>query len=187
MVVNVEIGEIVAPNEHLICKDYEGLQGTLCKDDEDEMDVGVICELFCLNEDGIIHPEDIPYDPARYILRLPMLTVTGLSQPDKTEEDYRMELEDFIASDFGRGYYEYPNSTLCSRRSSNHCVPIGQQVRGTRKRIGIYEFDVENLRPGECRWLCRGMWNVDQTGQWYRESQLSDSLCIFCGGFERHT
>lgn len=124
VVVNVKIGEIVEPEEHLIWEEIEGLQGYLCRDDGDETDVGIICELFGLNEDGVICIEDIPYEPLRYIPKMPILTANGFSKPDKTEEDYRHELEEFIASTDGRGYYE---------------------------------FNVANLRPGECRWLCWGM------------------------------
>lgn len=124
VVVNVKTGEIVEPEEHLIWEEIEGLQGNLCRDDEDETDVGIICELFGLIEDGVICIEDIPYDSSRYTTQMPILTANGFSQPDKTEEDYRHELEEFIASTDGRGYYE---------------------------------FNVTNLRPGECRWLCCGM------------------------------
>ena len=112
VVVNVETGEIVEPDEHLICEDYEGIQGVLCKDDEDETDMGVICELFCLPEDGIIHIEDTPYDPLRYIPKTPILTINGFSQPSKTPEDYKQELEEFIASTGGRGYYEFSVASL---------------------------------------------------------------------------
>ena len=124
VVVNVKTGEIVEPEEYLIWEEIEGLQGHLCRDDEDETDVGIICELFGLIEDGVICIEDIPYDSSRYTTQMPILTANGFSQPDKTEEDYRHELEEFIASTDGRGYYE---------------------------------FNVTNLRPGECRWLCCGM------------------------------
>lgn len=124
VLVKVEIGEIVEPDEHLIWNNYDGLQGTLCRDDEDKMDVGIICELFGLVEDGFIHIEDLPYDPLAYTPRTPIFTSYGLQQPDKTAEDYKQELEEFIASTGGKGYYE---------------------------------FDVANLRPGECRWLCCGM------------------------------
>lgn len=124
VVVTVEIGEIVEPEEHLIWEELEGLQGHLCRDDEDETDIGIICELFCLNEDGVICIEDTPYDPSRYIPKTPIIITNGFAQPDKTEEDYKMELEEYIASTGGRGYYE---------------------------------FNVANLRPGECRWLCCGM------------------------------
>lgn len=124
VIVKIENGEIINPNENLICEDYEGFQGHLCRDDEDETDVGIICELFGLVEDGIIHIEDIPHDPSRYIPKIPIYTGNGFSQPDKTEEDYKQELEEFIASDDGRGYYE---------------------------------FNVESLRPGECKWFCCGM------------------------------
>ncbi len=124
VLVNVEIGEAIEPDEHLIWPDYEGLQGIICKDDEDQEDVGIVCELFSLVEDGVIHIEGLPYDPSRFISKMPIITIHGLSQPRKTEEDYKNELEDFIASTGGTGYYE---------------------------------FNVSNLRPGECKWLCCGM------------------------------
>lgn len=124
VVINVEVGEIIEPDEHLIWEEYEGLQGILCRDDDDETDVGVICELFSLDEDGIIHVENASEDPSRYIPKSLIMTSDGFKQPDKTEEDYKLELEEFIASTEGRGYYE---------------------------------FDVDSLRPNECRWLCCGM------------------------------
>lgn len=124
VVVQVETGEIIEPNENLIWSEYSGLQGLLCRNDEDEADVGIICELFSLTEDGTIHIEDIPINPARYIPQVPIITARGLSQPEKTEIDYKLELEEFIASTGGCGYYE---------------------------------FDIAQLRPRECRWLCCGM------------------------------
>lgn len=124
IVVNVECGEIVQPDEHLIWQEYEGLQGLLCRDDDDEKDVGVICELFYLKEDGVIHIEDIPYNPARDLPKMPIITSNGLAQPKKTDEDYALELQEFIAS-------------------TNSC--------------DYYEFDIEDLRPGECKWMCCGM------------------------------
>ncbi len=36
VVVNVKTGEIVEPEEHLIWEEFEGLQGHLCRNDEDE-------------------------------------------------------------------------------------------------------------------------------------------------------
>lgn len=124
IVVKVKTGETVDPDEHLIWEDYEGCQGLLCRDNEDENDVGVICELFCLDEDGIVHTEYPQYDPSNYNPKELVYTGLGFSPPDKTEEDYKQELEEFIASTGGRGYYE---------------------------------FEVERLRPGECRWLSHGM------------------------------
>ena len=112
VIVRVELGEIVEPDEHLIREDYEGIQGILCRDDENGSDVGIICELFGLNEDGFIHIEDIPYDPSSYIPKMPIITINGLSQPDKTPEDYKHELYEFIASTFGRGYYEFDIKSL---------------------------------------------------------------------------
>ncbi len=112
VVVKIESGEIVEPDEHLIWNEYEGIQGLLCRDDEDKTDVGIICELFCLNEDGFIQTEDIPYNPSRYLPKMPIITPYGLSQPEKTAEDYKQELEEFIASTDGRGYYEFDVASL---------------------------------------------------------------------------
>ncbi|MBQ4624130.1 MAG: hypothetical protein IJB51_06270 [Clostridia bacterium] len=126
VVLNVEGGEIVEPTEKLIWSEYEGIQGMLCREDDDgdDVDVGIICELFGLKEDGFIHTEDIPYDPARYTHRTPIMTPNGFGYPAKSEKDYALELQEFIASANGLDYYE---------------------------------FDVSNLRPGECKWLCCGM------------------------------
>ena len=82
-----------------------------------------ICELFAPTEDGTIHVENIPFEPSSYIPTLPG-PFGQLSQPQKTEEDYKEELEEFIASSSGCGYYE---------------------------------FNIANLRPGECRWFSHGM------------------------------
>lgn len=112
VVVNVKNGEIVEPEENLIWDEFEGLQGHLCRDDEDENDVGIICELFALREDGVICIEDPPYDPSRHIPKIPILTATGFSQPNKTKDDYRQELEEFVASTGGRGYYEFNVTSL---------------------------------------------------------------------------
>ncbi len=120
IVLNVEIGSIVEPNEHLICEELNGTQGMLCRDDEKE--IGIIEELFLLQEDGIIHVEEGKWVPTRP--KTPIITLQGLQQPDKTEEDYKSELREFIASIEGRGYYE---------------------------------FDVEKLRPNECRWFETGI------------------------------
>ena len=124
VVVEIEIGEIVEPNKNLICEECQGLQGYLCRDDDDKNDIGIIAELFSLPEDGFIHIEDIPNDQFQYMPKLPIYNGYGFSQPDKTDEDYKQELKEFIASTSGCGYYE---------------------------------FDIENLRPGECRWLCYGI------------------------------
>ena len=124
VVVRIEIGEIIEPDEQLICEEYQGLQGHLCRNDDDKNDIGVIAELFMLPEDGVIHTEDAPYDPSKYIPKTPVYNGYGFSQPEKTEVDYKQELQEFIASTGGRRYYE---------------------------------FNIANLRPSECRWLCYGM------------------------------
>lgn len=124
IVVNVNTGKIVEPDAHLIWSEFEGLQGLLCRDDDEEKDVGIICELFAPVEDGFIHAEEIPYNPQRYTPKIPVFTAHGPTFPQKNENDYALELQEFIAKTDGRGYYE---------------------------------FDVDNLRPGECKWLCCGL------------------------------
>lgn len=125
MVVQVETGDIVEPNENLICSEYAGMQHIFCRDDNDE-DCGIICELFAPVEDGTIHTENIPLEPSSYISTLPVFGSYGqlLLPQQSTEEDYKEELGEFIASSSGCGYYE---------------------------------FDIANLRPGECRWFNCGM------------------------------
>lgn len=112
VVIGVDTGEIVEPEEQLIWEEYEGLQGLVCRDDDNKDNVGVICELFGLNEDGVIHVEEAPCNPARYLPKAPILTATGFAQPEKTAEDYKLELEEYIASTEGRGYYEFDISNL---------------------------------------------------------------------------
>ena len=99
------------------------LQGSLCRNDDEE-DIGIICELFAPVEDGFIHAEEIPYNPQRYRPLIPVPTVYGLTRSQKNEDDYALELQEFIAKTDGQGYYE---------------------------------FNIENLRPGECKWLCCGL------------------------------
>lgn len=112
IVVQVEAGEPVDPDEKLIWSEYDGFQGHLCRNDEDEKDVGIICELFALSEDWTIRTEDIPANPTRYIPKMPAITAGGALQPNKTEADYKLELEEFIASTGGRGYYEFDIASL---------------------------------------------------------------------------
>jgi len=132
VVVNVEIGEIVEPHQHLIWEEYEGLQGALCRDD-DEKDVGIICELFGLNEDGFIHIEDVP---SMFIPKVPIFTTNGLSLPDKTEEDYKDELEEFIASTGGRGYYEFDVTSL--RPGECRWLCCGMLIRPVDGKVKVH-------------------------------------------------
>lgn len=136
VLVNVEIGNIIEPDEHLIWEDCEGLQGYLCRDDENEKDVGIICELFSLVEDGLIHIEDIPYDSSRYIPRSPIFTSNGLSQPDKTAEDYKQELEEFIASTGGCEYYEFDVASL--RPSECRWLCCGMLIRPVDGKVKVH-------------------------------------------------
>ena len=103
IVVNVDNGEAVDPSEHLIVNDLEGDQGQFCSDEEP----GIIPELFSLEEDGIIHLEEKGFDPTFYSPRIPIYTKNGFVDPPKTAEDYKTELECFIASTNGKGYYEF--------------------------------------------------------------------------------
>lgn len=123
VVVTVDVGEIVEPDENLISDELKGHQGLLCRNDEDD-DIGVIAELFILPEDGIIHVEPLEYDVSSYIPKAPLFNGSGYSTSFKTENDYKEELKEFIAS---------------SDRNRH------------------YEFDIQKLRPNECRWLSTGM------------------------------
>ena len=136
VVVQVETGEIVEPNEKLIWSEYDGLQGLLCRNDEDETDVGIIHELFVLTEDGIIQTEDTPVNPARYIPKAPVITEGRLSQPNKTETDYKLELEEFIASTDGRGYYEFDIASL--RPGECRWLCCGMLIRPTGGQIKVH-------------------------------------------------
>lgn len=124
VVVRVETGDVVEPDEHLICEDCEGLQGILCRDDDDDKDIGVITELFLLTEDGIIHLETTPFEPPLYMPRIPIFDGHGFFQPEKTEEDYKRELEEYIASTAGTGYYEFEVASLRPRECKWLCRGI---------------------------------------------------------------
>ena len=125
VVVNVLTGTIVEPSEELICEDLDGSQGFLCSDEDEQ---GIIPELFLMETDGNIHIEEPPHEPTGYIPRFPILK--GIQEPGKTKEDYRDELEDYIA-----------------------------------QSQGFYEFEVKNLRPGECKWLSQGMLIKPENGK----------------------
>ena len=122
VVVKVETGEPVDPDEELIFEEFNGIQGLFCRNDDDQDDIGIIAELFLLEEDGVIHAEEEVYYPS--IPKSPILTEYGFRQPDKTKEDYKLELEEYIASTQNRGYYE---------------------------------FNINSLRPNECKWMSTGM------------------------------
>ena len=111
VVLKIDIGEPIEPTQYLITENLEGLQGHLCRDDDDEYDIGIISELFSLQEDGVIHLEDeiFPYMPR---IREPILTTHGMVYPDKDEEDYEAELEGVIASNGGNDFYEFDVSAL---------------------------------------------------------------------------
>lgn len=136
VVLNVEDGEIIDPTEDLIWSEYEGLQGVLCRDDDDDNDVGIICELFGLKEDGFIHTEAIPCNPARHAVKMPIMTANGYVYPEKSEEDYALELQEFIAETNGLGYYEFDVSSLRPGECKWLCCgilikPTGESVKIT--------------------------------------------------------
>ena len=112
VVVRIENGDIIEPTEHLVWREYNGMQHIFCRDD-DTLDAGIIGELFAPVEDGNIHTEIAPFEPYSYIPKPLQLDVYGrLSQPQKTEEDYKEELKEFIASTSGHGYYEFDVANL---------------------------------------------------------------------------
>lgn len=117
IVLKVEIGEIVEPNENLIYSEYKELQGMFCRDDDDKNDVGIICELFNLDEDGYITVEDTLYNPELHTYRIPIPTAYGLGYPEKSEKDYELELKEFIATSNGHDYYEF----LVTNLRPNEC------------------------------------------------------------------
>ncbi len=135
IVLNIENGELINPTENLICKDYEGIQGRICRDDEDENDVGIICELFSLREDGLIHTEDIPYNQAYHAHRTPILTANGYGYPPKNEKDYAFELQEFIASSSGQSYYEFDISAL--RPGECKWLSYGMLIRPNTDNIKV--------------------------------------------------
>lgn len=118
IIVNIENGEAVDPSEHLIVQDLDGMQGQLCSDD----DGGVIPELFILDEDGIVHYNEKQLEHEVIRSRSPIFTETGFGYPPMTAEDYKSELELFIASTFGKGYYEFSIQSL----RPGECCWLGQ-------------------------------------------------------------
>lgn len=111
VVLKIEVGEPINPSKHLIAKELEGLQGYLCQDDDDEADIGIVNELFGLQEDGVIHVEG-GYNSYLPQPRLPIITSQGMAYPSKDENDYEAELEEFIASTDGVDFYDFEVSSL---------------------------------------------------------------------------
>lgn len=122
--LQIDTGTSIIPDNSLICEELEGLQGSICRDDDDENDVGIICELFCLEENDYIHIEDDGFSIPDCSPRIPVFTQNGYQLSEKTEKDYGNELREFIA------------------------VPV---------RENHYEFEISSLRPGECKWLSKGI------------------------------
>ena len=124
IVVHIYNGEIVYPNKELICAELDGIQGCICRNKDENKGIGVIDELFLLEEDGIIHLEETTYGFPDYRPQMPVYIDGRLQSPPKDEQDYEDELQEYIAIPSGTGYYE---------------------------------FEVDTLRPKECKWLSRGL------------------------------
>lgn len=101
--INIEIlnGECINPDRDLICEQLDGLQGSI-------VDQGLIEELFFLPEDGTIHKEPVAQNGIRYLPE----PIPLWGEKKKTKEDYEEEMMDWIASEAGRGRYEYSISAL---------------------------------------------------------------------------
>lgn len=124
IVIHVLEGEIIDPDEHLICEELEGLQGLICRDNDEKFGIGIIDELFFPPEDGIIHAEEPAIKMPCNNFDTPIAYNGMLQYPEKNEIDFKDELEEYIASSHGNDYYE---------------------------------FRIDSLRPGECKWLMQGM------------------------------
>lgn len=111
IVVSTLTGEIIDPDDQLVFEEYEEIPWIICRDDNDDKDVGLIAELFLLNEDENIKIEyetDFrPYHPPD--------SLPGLYGRKKDGEDYKEELEEFIANSMGSGYCEFNVKSLRPR------------------------------------------------------------------------
>ena len=110
IIVNVEKGEIVDPSEQLIVKDLDGYQGQLCSNDEEP---SIIFELFFLGEDDVVH-----FDKEQFASSVISHTVNGFEYPPMIAEDYKNELEMYIASTNGNSFYEFEVHSL---RPNEYC------------------------------------------------------------------
>lgn len=147
IVVNVESGIIIEPDKNLIYNELQGIQGLLCKDDEDENDIGVIAELFILPEDDRIQTEMPPFSPSASMPKIPVITGYSLSYPEKTEEDYENELRDYIASTDGRGYYEFNVKQL--RPNECRWLSTGMLIKPEKDNVVISYHIYSSHSSGE--------------------------------------
>ena len=96
---------IVEPNEYLIADECNDMYEYLCRDDENEEESGIIDELFMIPSDSIIQREELPYNYST--TRLP-----SMFTQIKNGQDYKNELEEYIATTEGKGFYEFEISNL---------------------------------------------------------------------------
>lgn len=123
VVIHVNTGTIIDPSESLICKELDGAQGMICREDDENSGIGLIDELFLLPEDGNIHGDYKGIIPHTQMPRIPVFRGLNAYYPEKDSLDYKGELEEYIA--VSQGDY--------------------------------FEFEIKNLRPGECKWLSEGI------------------------------
>ena len=112
VIVHIVNGEIVNPDKELIYDELNGIQGHICRDEDENNGIGVIDELFVLPEDGTIHIEETAYDSSSYSIKTPMMINGRLQYPGKDEQDYEDELQEYIAAPTGLGYYEFEVDSL---------------------------------------------------------------------------
>lgn len=158
IIVKVDHGEYVDPSEQLIPSDLDGFQGYLCSYEDEP---GVIIDLFLIEDDSGIQFEDKYYDPNLFSRRIPYVNGDKYAEPPKTAEDYKTELENFIASTNGRGFYRFSVQSLrpgeCRWLSEGLLLkPIDGEItisyviysdHSNGKLEGILEFKPNTMEP----------------------------------------
>ena len=134
IVVHILEGEIINPSKELIFEELEGLQGHFCRDEDENMGVGIIDELFCPMEDGNIHLDN-SFKNASNQPQMSFLPNGLFGLSDKDEQDYEDELKEYIAYSAGSDYYEFTVDSL----RPNECIWLnkGILIRDKDKRIKI--------------------------------------------------
>lgn len=145
VVIQVLKGDIVEPDETLICEELNGQQGLLCRDEDENNGIGIIDELFCLMEDGTIHLEECSDSTSMTHILPP--TIFG--EREKDESDYKHELEEYIARSSGGGYYEFEISSL----RPNECkwLDRGMLIKPSAEGIEIQYQIYSTYSSGDLR------------------------------------
>ena len=106
----VDMVRIMVDSDELRSSSYFESKGLPYIDGRQSIDFFSVCKR---HYGEFIHTEIAPFEPYSYIPKPLQLDVYGrLSQPQKTEEDYKEELKEFIASTSGHGYYEFDVANL---------------------------------------------------------------------------